>query len=414
MIANFSHTKKPSILDSIDFGSVVSVVSNRPPGGGGYSINTGQRDYPKGIFPQQQFDLVKNEIGGNCVRIGTTTTIDGNADKAGYGNFDLLLKESLTICKNMGIKVILLLDHRLSSYMNTTEINGNFEWEDNTRDCQWTADQLNTDDGRSAANGGVVMGTLERCETQHYSMVQAFINRYSSYWDPANTILELGNEPELFMNIWKTGGGNGTSLDHFWPQKTQISIRGFKGMYEGAQALMPTLRVSTPANSGWCPVALYDEYLPVMPNAIVSYHWYSNQEMNMDRGQWPSSAGGTAGNQFRNIFDWLNLKWGRQVIITECNGRNDSDQAGFLNQDYQIGFFSSFLPKAVASPICERVTAYTLLSDPYRTGDEGTFGLYWFPNIDKDNPDHNLVDFQGTLTAKKAVSYLKYMTSPQP
>lgn len=412
MLVNYSNSKLPSILRQINFGSVTLIATNRPMGGGGV--------YEKSITATQQLDLVQDKIGGNCVRIGVTTTADGNADKPGYGNYDNSLKNALAACRERGIKVILKLDDRLSTHMQKTQINGEWEWEDDGRDIAWSEYELNVDDGKSGGDPNNVMGVLERCEKESFSMTSGFINRYKDYMDLSNVILELSNEPELFRSIQRENR-SGTSESDFWPQKTAISMKGFKGMHDGARATLPELKISTPASQGWAPVWLYDQYLTVMPTVdFISWHWYDNMELSMNKSQWPVAAGGIPGGDFRSIFHFLALKWDKPVIISEANARpvNSNDErgaeSGWLQQDKQIAFWSSFLPKAVKSGNCDAITAYNLLSDPYKLDSNGNptmeakYGLYYFPGIDLSLPKPE-VDFQGTLTPKRSIKLLKWM-----
>jgi len=133
--------------------------------------------YEKSITATQQLYLVQDKIGGNCVRIGVTTTANGNADKPGYGNYDNSLKNALAACRERGVKVILKLDDRLSINMQKTQINGEWEWEDDGKDIAWSEYELNVDDGKSGGDPNNVKGVLERCEKESFNMTSGFINR---------------------------------------------------------------------------------------------------------------------------------------------------------------------------------------------------------------------------------------------
>ncbi|MCL4642098.1 MULTISPECIES: hypothetical protein [Olivibacter] len=361
------------------FGAVSSWTENRP---------TVSANYSNSVPLNKQLDIIQHEMGGNAVRIGVNTTNSGSADKPGYGMLQAAVEQVLaeTVARNM--RLIILLIDQSHQFMGDA-------WRNNDIDLGLTQSELDA--------------LLPQAEMSGYNMTAGFLNLNNTLLNNGLHVLELGNEPELFRNIQKDNT-SGVNQSHFWPQKVAVTKAYFKGMHDAAKALRPNLKISTPASMGWCPVWLYSQYLSVMPNVdYISWHWYDEMERNMDRGNWPDGLYGS-------IFEYLYAKWGKRIIISECNARgigfnnaNDGPESGDLHQDKQVAFFSSFLPKAVASGHVDIITTYKLLSEPYQTNSiESTFGVNYFPGIDTSIPPAQQ-NFSN-IVPKKVMKLFKYLT----
>lgn len=380
MIANWSNKKRPSILDSFAFGAVSSWTENRV---------TVSAIYANSVPLGQQLDIIEKDMGGNAVRIGVNTTNSGNANKPGYGNLQPAFEQVLQESSNRNMRVIILLIDQATQFMGET-------WKSN--------------EGDLGISESALANLLPQAEESAYNMTSGFLNLNSSLLDNDLHVLELGNEPELFRGIQKEGL-SGVNQSHYWPQKVALTKAYFKGMYDAAKSVRPGLKVSTPASQGWCPSWLYDQYLSVMPNVdYISWHWYDEMERMMDRGSWQDGP-------YTSIFEYLYAKWGKRIIISECNARgvgfkgaDDGPETGDFHQDKQVAFFSSFFPKALSSGHVDIITTYKLLSEPYQTHIfEATYGIKYFPGMDTSIPA-NQQDFSNPVS-KKVINFFKYMTS---
>lgn len=387
MEANWSNNKKPSILGSFDFGVVSNCTENRPTAGANYANS---------VPWQTQLDMIQNEVGGNAVRIGVNTTNSGSADKTGYAMYDALLKAFLPEIVTRNMKCIVLLIDQATQFMGTT-------WENINVDLDQTDQEL-TDQ-------------LPTIYQSAFDMAAGFATIYGpSMTNQDNFVIELGNEPELFRKILKQGLSGG-DVSHYWPKKLLLYRTYYRGMYEGIRSVLPTIKCSTPASSGFAPAYMWAQLLLETPDVdYVSWHWYDEHERIMTRGDWPVGAAGESGSFYRSIFDWLWARYGKRIIITECNargigfGNNDGTEAGDMHQARGIAFFSPFLRKAVASEHVDIITAYKLLSEPYQSQlFETSYGLFYYEGINTTLPPQDQ-DWSNPIP-KKDVHLLKYLTS---
>ena len=366
----------------LDFGFVLYCTTHRGIGGviGGYTL---------ALTPTMQIDLLQKD-NGTIARLQSTPTDQGDLTNPDYSTTSME-GPTITVWNEMesrGVKKVVLLTDYLY------RVGGAALWVEG-QDVPADAAQLAL--------------YVTEGYNEGYALGNGFATRYEQYWNRDNTIIELGNEPELFRSILKVGAPNsGMTASDYWPNKTEIAVSYYKGMFEGVKAVDPLIKCSTPASSGYLPIYLYDRFInESMPTVeYLSWHWYDEHENLMNAGSF------VGGSSWRSIFDYLVDRYDKDIIITECNNRfNSIDTEDFERyQNKGVRFFQSFLPKAISNERCKAVIVYGQMDDVHADSRlERGYGAYWFPGLDTGLPPSQQ-DFQGLLAPKKEVAIFRTLT----
>ncbi|MFC6100273.1 hypothetical protein [Olivibacter domesticus] len=365
-------------------GFAVYATTNRAMGGG----NT---KYTKALTQQAQMNLLK-ECRARWCRATVYPKWDGDLNNTpgngggNYGNFITRYTNWINLCVQNNIKVSTCVIDSLST------VYGNIGGGTNTTDIN----SATATDKTNAYNAGFLLGS-------------GFMSRYG--YLQLRPVIELSNEIELFRDILREGNtGGGLLASDYFPNKVAVAVSYFKGMAEGIKSINPDTIITTPASSGYKPLYLYDLLINEIPIIDwVNWHWYSDMQANVGAGNFPNTGQGVA-----NIFDFLYMRWGKPLIMTEMNQRGigyngavDGPESGDLHQDKQVAYWNKMLPLVLERSFIKAAICYAQLSDPYNSSSvESTYGVYYFPGLDTSLPPGDQ-DLTGLLTPKKVVSFFK-------
>jgi hypothetical protein len=223
----------------------------------------------------------------------------------------------------------------------------------------------------AATNGGVKILPMLYLRNLNYADSEAisyekgklrganFAAKYGQYF----TYYNLGNDLELpLLMPLKTG----QSESHYYREKFNVVAAYLKGMDEGIKS--QDTDAKTMITAGWLHYGFLRmcEWYGVKFD-IVSYNWYSDMEV-----------GAAKGPKIPDITLKLSALFPKKPIwFTEFNYRYKT--ASLTNEADQNTFVTNFLAKCKANPQVKVAMVYQLFDEPYKTGDEGSYGILKWP-----------------------------------
>jgi hypothetical protein len=220
----------------------------------------------------------------------------------------------------------------------------------------------------AATSGGVKILPMLYLRTLDYSKSQAesyqlgktlggnFAAKYGKYFDYYN----LGNDLELHLLY---PDKSGQSQNHFNRAKFNVVAAYLKGMDEGIKAKDPGAK--TMISAGWLHYAflrMCDWY--GVKFDVVGYNWYSDMEAPAAKSPY-------------NIPDitvkLASLFPGKPIWFTEFNYRYKTNSSS--NETDQNAFVTKFIAKCKANPQVKVAIVYQLFDEPYKEGNETTYGI---------------------------------------
>lgn len=219
----------------------------------------------------------------------------------------------------------------------------------------------------AATNGGVkilpmlYLRTLDYTDSQSESYQKGkalggnFAAKYSRYF----TYYNLGNDLELPLLMSKK---TGQSQNDYYRDKFTVVAAYLKGMDEGIKAKDPGAK--TMISAGW----LHYGFLRMcdwygVKFDVVAYNWYSDMEGAAAKGP--------------NIPD-ITLKLSslfptKPIWFTEFNYRYKA--TSLTNEADQNTFVTKFIAKCKANPQVKVAMVYELFDEPYKSTQEGAYGI---------------------------------------
>jgi hypothetical protein len=264
----------------------------------------------------KQIQLLK-ERGMGWYRINVQTQSDGSASASA-------LLESLQVAASaQGVKILPML------YLNTLNFN--------------------------------------KSESENYQLGKTLGGNFAAKYGKYFTVYDLGNDLELPLLL---ANKTGTSSSHYDNRKTNLTAAYLKGMDEGIKA--KDAGAKTMIDAGW----LHYGFLQMCASYgvkfdAIGYHWYSDME-------------NAAPNSPTNIPD-ITIKLAglfptKQLWFTEFGYRYKSSLSITANEAAQTKFVTSFVAKCKANPAVKVVCAYELFDEPYKKGQESSYGIIKWTN----------------------------------
>jgi hypothetical protein len=182
-----------------------------------------------------------------------------------------------------------------------------------------------------------------------------FAAKYGKYF----TYYNLGNDLELKLLY---SGRNGASSSDYKQRETKVTAAYLKGMDEGIKS--KDAGAQTMITAGW----LHYGFLKMCESYgvkfnIVSYNWYADMENAAAKS-----------NGIPDITVKLaSLFPGKPIWFTECNFRYKAGSS--TNEADQNSFATKFIAKCKRNPQVKALIFYELFDEPYKNGQEATYGL---------------------------------------
>jgi hypothetical protein len=201
---------------------------------------------------------------------------------------------------------------------------------------------------------------LSKSEAESYKLGKTLGSNFAAKYGKYFSYYDLGNDLELeLLQKSKTG----QSQFHYDRRKFNVTAAYLKGMDEGIKSKDPGAK--TMISAGWLHygfIRMCDWY--GVKFDVVAYHWYSDME-------------GAATNSPYNIDDitvkLASLFPNKPIWFTEMNYRYKPTNRNY--ETNQNDFIKKFIAKCKNNPQVKVVLIYELLNEPYKSIEEGNFGI---------------------------------------
>jgi hypothetical protein len=179
-----------------------------------------------------------------------------------------------------------------------------------------------------------------------------FAKRVAAHFGKALPIYELDNELDGY-SIY--GGSPGDSLSNYDEAKYQREVVQLRGLQAGVKAGDRSAQVMIDT-AGWLHYGFIQRLVnDHVPFDILGWHWYS------DMGDITQVEG-------RNV--WTILRgFGKPIWLTEINVKHPSTDPN------EASYIAQTAAQFRRLPGCHAYFPYELLDEPYKQGDERSFGL---------------------------------------